>query len=572
MTASSEFYRLSYGQRRWLLVGLLALLHLALMQGVESAVGRMLLVVHFGLFILWQPFVRAGQRLNGLQSVGIVAVALGSAILANWWLMILWVMVLAGIVGGKVFFFAARWTKALYMLILVYLLGILLVFLVPKVIPRTFAAPQVFLLLAEYGLPVLLPVMGLLPLQQESEDEVDVIDFAYSAFVFLMLAVLVLGSIANMLLLNSGYIESLIYTIIILSAVLLLLAWAWNPHAGFTGLHLLFSRYLLSIGLPFERWLHFLADHSQREDRPDKFLDDALSSMSRLPWVVGGTWNAGAGAGGFGLQEGQRSEFHHGSLSIILFTRHPLSPALIWHFDLLAQLLAEFHQAKQRSRELQQVSYVKAIHETGARLTHDVKNLLQSLNALCFAASQEGENVSPQFQALLRRQLPVISQRLQQTLDKLRRPELESTRYVSLGRWWAELRSRYAQDGPLFTPESVASEQPIPAMLFNGVAENLLENALAKKRSHPDLRISVSIAALAPLRLTVCDDGAAIPDSVAADLFRVPVASQAGMGIGLYQAARHAEFYGYALGIAGNQPGQVCFELRQADAAPVSRP
>ena len=63
--------------------------------------------------------------------------------------------------------------------------------------------------------------------------------------------------------------------------------------------------------------------------------------------------------------------------------------------------------------------------------------------------------------------------------------------------------------------------------------------------------------------LTVCDDGEAIPDEVVASLFRAPVASRTGLGIGLYQAARHAEFYGYELRVAGNETGRVCFELRQ---------
>ena len=563
VNALSGLANLTYGQRRWVLVGLLVLLHLLLLQGIESGVGRTLLVVHIGLFILWQPFVRAEQRLSWLQLAVIAAVVLGSAIWISWWLMIFWVMALAGIVGGKVFFFAARRTKVLYLLVLTYLVGVLLVFLVPQVIPQSYVMPQIFFQLAKYGLPVLFPLMALLPLEQEAEDEVEVIDFVYSAFVFLILAVLVLGSVAAMLLINRGYIESLVYTLVILSAVLFLLAWAWNPRVGFTGLNVLFSRYLLSIGLPFERWLHYLAEHSQREDQPDKFLDDALSGMSRLPWVAGGKWRAAGKEGGFGRHEGQCSEFRHNALSLAVYTRHPLSPALIWHFDLLAQLLGEFYQAKLRGQELQKLSYVRAIHETGARLTHDVKNLLQSLNALCFAAASEGEEISPQFQALLRRQLPVISQRLQQTMDKLRRPELESTQYVPLGRWWAALRGRYAENGVAFEPESVAGEMLVPATLFNGVAENLLENALAKRQGHPDLRIRVSIAAEAPLSLTVCDDGAAIPDAVAADLFRAPVASHAGLGIGLYQAARHAEFYRYALGILSNRQGRVCFELRQ---------
>jgi len=555
---------LSLNQRRWLLLSLLALLHLLLLQGIESLVGRTLLVGHIGLFILWQPFVRAEQRLSGVQLALIVAGVAAAAWWINWWLMIFWVMVLAGIVGGKIFFFAARWTKVLYLLVLIYLSCVLLIFLVPQILPQPFVVPQTFLRLAQYYLPALFIAMALLPVEQEREDAAEAVDFIYSAFMFLVLAVLVLGSIAAMLLTNRNYIESLIQTILVLAGVLFVLAWAWNPRAGFAGLNTIFSRYLLSVGMPFERWLHHLADHAQREDQPDRFLDEAMSAMLNLPWVVGGEWHTDKRTGQVGRLEGRRNEFRHQALRITIYTRYPLGPSLVWHFDLLAQLLGEFFEAKQRGQELQQLSYVKAIHETGARLTHDVKNLLQSLNTLCFAAAREGDESSPQFQALLKRQLPVISQRLQQTLAKLKQPAIETTQYVPIARWWSDLRARYAQNGVIFELENLSADAMIPTTLFNSVAENLLENALSKRQAQADLQVRVRMTMEGPLTFSVWDNGAAVPEAVAADLFRNPVSSEVGLGIGLYQAARHAEFYGYDLSIASNRSGDVRFALSQS--------
>lgn len=554
---------LTHSRRRWVLLGLLGLLHLIHLQGVESAIGRTLLAVHIGLFLLWQPFVRAEMRLSGLQLVAIAVAILLTLFLINSWLLILWVMALAGIVGGKVFFFAGRWAKLFYLFVLAYLISLLLMALVPDVLPGPFGLPDVIERLARASLPLLFPVMAILPIEQEVEGEAEVVDFVYSAFVFLMLAVLVLGSISAMLLLKQSYIEALIYTLVTLSATLLLMAWAWNPRIGFSGMNVFFSRYLLSVGLPFERWLRGLADHMQREEQPEKFLDEALAGMARLPWVIGSEWRAGGNEGCSGRREGKRTEFRHGSLTIAVYTYQPLSPTLTWHFDLLAQLLGEFYLAKQRAMELQQLSYVKAIHQTGARLTHDVKNLLQSLNALCLAAAKEGETPSLAYLALLRRQLPVIAQRLQQTLDKLRRPEMEGIRYVSADRWWQGLRTRYAQAGICFSPEKLACEEAIPTTLFNSVAENLLENALHKKHAAPALRIEARFSDGNCLSLTVCDDGPAIPAEIAEGLFHSPVASSTGLGIGLYQAARHAEHYGYDLRICSNETGRVCFELRQ---------
>ncbi len=562
-TGASTFGRMVLAQRRWLLLAMLALFHLLFLEGIQTGVGRTLLVGHIGLFILWQPFVRAEHRLSPLQLVVMAAVIAAAAAWTGKWTMIFWTMALAGIVGGKVFFYASRGTKVFYLLVLAYLISVLLILQVPQVLPDRLDPPAEFLFLAKYVLPALFPVMAFLPVEQEAEGEAEVIDFVYSAFIFLLLAVLVLGSIATMLLAGRGYFESLAATIITFAMVLLLMAWAWNPRLGFAGIGTLFSRYMLSLGLPFERWLHELADNMQREEEPGRFLAQSLEGMTRLPWVNGCEWRSPDGVGGSGRQEGWRSEFRHGLLTLAIFTQQPLSPALNWHFNLLAQLLGEFYEAKLRARELQQLSYVKAIHQTGARLTHDVKNLLQSLNALCLAAAADENAASPEYQALLRRQLPVIAQRLQQTLDKLRRPEMEGAQFVAAAQWWAGLQARYGRDGVSFAAGGDIGDERIPATLFNSAAENLLENALAKRRQTPALQIRVEFAANDTPFLKVCDDGAAIPAEVAENLFRAPVPSQAGLGIGLYQAARHAGFYGYELRIVSNRPGGVCFELRR---------
>lgn len=563
---ASTFGQMVQAQRRWLLLAMLGLFHLLLLEGLQSGVGRMLLVGHVGLFILWQPFVRAEHRLSPLQLLVMAAVIAAAAVWAGNWTMIFWTMALAGIVGGKVFFHAGRSTKAFYLLVLTYLICMLLVVLVPRVLPGEPGPAGDILLLAQYILPVLFLPMALLPVEQEPEGEIEVIDFVYSAFIFLLLAVLVLGSIATMLLLQRGYLQSLVATVISFGGILLLMAWAWNPRIGLAGIGTLFSRYMLSLGLPFERWLHELADNMQREDQPERFLTRSLEGLIRLPWVNGCAWRSPDGVGGSGRQEGRRSEFRHGPLTLALFTAQPLSPALNWHFNLLTQLLGEFYEAKLRARELQQLSYVKAIHQTGARLTHDVKNLLQSLNALCLAAAGEENVSSPEFRALLRRQLPVIAQRLQQTLDKLRRPEMEGAQFVSAAQWWAGLQARYGNEGVRFVLCGTLGEERIPATLFNSAAENLLENALAKRQAAPELQIEVEFAMGEAPGLKVCDDGPAIPAEIADSLFRAPVPSRAGLGIGLYQAARHAEFYGYALRIESNRPGRVCFELRRLPA------
>jgi sensor histidine kinase regulating citrate/malate metabolism len=102
----------------------------------------------------------------------------------------------------------------------------------------------------------------------------------------------------------------------------------------------------------------------------------------------------------------------------------------------------------------------------------------------------------------------------------------------------------------------------VPAALFNLAAENLIANALDKRAAVPTLQVRVALR-VAPEGVTVevCDDGKVIAPSLAVDLFRGPVPSETGMGIGLYQTARLLEHGGFALQLAVNEPGRVCFRL-----------
>ncbi|MBA3996982.1 MAG: ATP-binding protein [Candidatus Accumulibacter sp.] len=559
-------------RQHWLLVALLGVLHLALLAGGSSAIGLTCWLVDVGLFLLWQPFIRAERRLD---SGGLAVIALivgGGAWLFGWWLLIFWVAVLAALVGGRVMFIDHRPTRVFHLLAFAYLVATLLLWLLPRVVPEAaHAGPSLERELGWGALP-LFCAMLLLPYREEDSPAGVLVDFFYSLFIFLLIAVLVLGSLAFMLLRASPYVEAVFYTLISMAAMLLVLGWAWNPRPGFSGVGVFFSRYLLTIGLPFEEWLHRLTAHAERESDPDKFLLRALESMLELPLVEGGEWGASVGAtvkrGRFGHEARFRQEFPGQPLQLLLYTRYQLSPALLWHFHLLSQLTGEYYVAKLRARELQQVSYLRAVHETGARLTHDVKNLLQSLNNLCYLAQTTGEDDAGRLNQLLQRQLPQITQRLQQTLDKLQKPTGEIQTSVPATAWWAALRQRYGDAPVVFEPVVFAADAGVPAGLFDGVADNLLQNALAKLRQERPFgggeraTVSVALADDASV-LRVCDGGSPVAAAVLADLLQAPVVSENGLGIGLYHAARQAEEHGYRLRLASNVAGQVCFELRR---------
>ncbi len=546
---------------RFIFVLMLVLLHLSALRGAEDFWARGLMLAHFGLFTLWQPFMRGKQRLTALQTLAIAAVSASILLFLNWWLLALWVSVLAGIVGGKVFLFQAPWLRLFYLLVLAYLVVLLLVWIVPGAMHDVRLPPQLGQI-AEYGLPVLFLLMLFIPTEADTAETPQIVDFFYATLLFLLFVVLILGSFALMRIGRMEYWEALSISLLVIAAVLLALSIAWNPRANFGGLSMYFSRYLLSIGLPFEQWLFFLAELSQRETKPERLMKEASAGLARLPWVSGGFWHTAEQSGVFGSVSKNSVEYTNQALHLRVFTKHSLSPSLVWHFHLLGQLLSEFYVAKLREQKLQQQTYVQAVHETGARMTHDMKNLLQSLNVLCSAVASDTHTEPAEIMNLLRRQLPVITQRLQQTFDKLQKPQTDSGRFEQARSWWDGLQRTYKDRGVEFVSGEISDGVLLPKELFDSAGDNFLQNALKKRTLGEVVSIKATFHCGNAIEFAVCDSGTPVSADVLQGLLRGPVPSSSGFGIGLYQATRLAEISGFSLRLAGNEPGAVCFTLK----------
>jgi hypothetical protein len=571
LAQESRFARLansawSFSQRYWRLVvvAMLALLHVAVFRGVADPWARAMLLAHLGLLLLWQPFLRAEQRVSAVQGVILLIVAVLVMTRLDWWLLAFWVIVLAGLVGGKVYQQNARWQRRSYLVVLAYLLALLAIAILPEIAPRREIGPEIRRT-AEYVLPFAFVLIALFPAEAESRDSAQAIDFFYSVFLMLLLVVIVLGSFSLMTLAGTSYLKALTATVFLSAGGMLLVGLAWNPRSG-GGLGVFFARYLFSIGLPVEKWLEVLAELSQIETRPQRFLDDAVSALQALPSVSGVSWQAGEAHGERGERTTQVVEFANSELALRIYSRYRLGPALQWHLHLLGQLLGEFFVAKLREEKLREASYLQAVHETGARTTHDIKNLLQSLNVLCSVALGEGSRDPGQSNALVRRQLPLIAERLAQTLERLQRPGTDGETYLSAAAWWDAVARQYQGEGVEFAPAELGAGEQVPRSLFDRVADNLIRNALAKRGSEPALRVQATLRDANGPALRVCDTGSAVAPDVAGALMRSPVASRAGLGIGLYQAARQAEAQGYRLFLEKNEDGEVCFALCKTSA------
>lgn len=557
------------GIRPWLLLAVLASLHLLLWTGEDLLFGRVVLLSHLGLLLMWQPVIGGQSRLEARGLVLLAVVLLALMVFFGPQVLSLWMLLLAALVGGKVFFSSSRGPRVYYLGALAYLITALFTIALPRSLPPGLSVPAGIDTLGLWLSPLALTVMLVVSGHDRGDRDRDVLDFVSGLFVLLLLAVLGLGTLAAMLIAGVDYLRALLGTLGVLAVMLLLLSWAWNPHGGFGGLGLAFTRYVLSLALPYERWLESLAALAEQDGRPEDFVARAANRLSALPLVAGGEWRArGSGPtheGQFGTRGSHRYDFQHPLLDMALYTARPLSGGLVWHFNLLVQLLGQFYQARLRAEELRRLSYLSAIHDTGARLTHDVKNLLQSLNTLCYAVQEgrDGPEATARANALLARQLPVITARLEATLDKLRRPQPAEGDWMPAAEWLQAMAARYGGQG-VAVEGATEPDRVLPGTLYTTVAENLVANAQQKKLVEPHIAI---VLRLGGERLSVEDSGSAIPREVETGLLREPVASASGLGVGLYQSARLAEAAGYALRLDHNRDGCVRFAL-----APAPRP
>jgi signal transduction histidine kinase len=547
---------------QWWLGLMLLTLHLSLAAGPVAWWMRGFLIVHYGFFLMWQPFWRAEKPL-GLSGMSLVLLT-GLGLVATWgnaWVMVLWLAMLTGLVGGNVSAVQSKKQRLVYLLALGYLLSALLLAVLPRISGAAWGGPLIDLLV-HYGLFALPVAILLIRGDRRQPEQPYAMDFFYGLMLFLLILVLVLGSFAVMVVAKEDYASALIKTLIAIALVLLALSWLWNPRAGFAGWGQLLSRYLLSVGLPFERWLQSLAELAERETEGHVFLELALADLAELPWLTGGKWETTDGAGEFGAPSPHTVEFSYYGFKLLLYTRWSLSPAMLLHVKLLTELLRYFYEAKLREQALEQNVYTQAIYETGARLTHDVKNLLQSLKTLCSVAETSEAGQSDALQALMKRQLPQIVQRLQLTLEKLQAPKAQAEGHIMAAQiWWKSIRQRYAHDEIKFAGGEPGSAVNLPGDLFDSVVDNLLQNALEKRRVESGLEIRVSLDCVEGICLRICDNGSAVEPGMAQRLLVTPVKSESGLGIGLYQAARQASQLGYRFWLEENRDGQVCFAL-----------
>ena len=551
------------------LAALLGLLHLVIWWDFGSGTSRSLMLAHIGLFLLWQPILSHQLRLTwrALAAFSVVALVFVSAL--SWLLLGFWLLVLIGLVGGRVNL--PRRQRFAYLIALVHLVLEFLIGWVPRMFPMDAPASD-FVELFRFGLfvpPLVLFFIRSGP-RPDPAPGLPTIDFIYGLAMSMLSLVVALGSLVSTFATGTAYPLALTHSVMAIAVFLLSVAWLWGPMAGFSGFGQLWERYVQNAGTPFELWLADLQRAAQNADSAEHFLDLALNRLLSLRWVTGLEWRVGDRGGSLGeITSNKVFRSRSGELRIIIYSHRRLGTALMLHARLLTQLIGHFYRAKEAEREFTRQAHLRAVYQTGARMTHDIKNLLQALRAITSAVEQTERHNAEATTALLQRQLPLITQRLQLSLDKLTAPVVVTTAHdetmQDADAWWQTLVTRNAGQDIDFVNE-LEHARAIPVELFDTVAENLIENARFKRQTQAGIRITVRLHGDDQrIALQVSDDGSPIADEIKHSLFSGPMESASGLGIGLYQAARLAQDMGYQLALA-ERTDLVVFELR-ADAA-----
>ena len=240
----------------------------------------------------------------------------------------------------------------------------------------------------------------------------------------------------------------------------------------------------------------------------------------------------------------------------MIYTRWAVSPAILLHLKLLAQMVGHFYEAKQREQVQRQNAYTHAIYETGARLTHDVKNLLQSLKSLCAAAASEHARAGAGAAEPDATATAADHATAQHHAGEAPRAER------------ATGRSKRASGGKA-SCSATAGAHRLRAGGYAHVAR--ARGAFRQRCRQPHRERLQQVGVRVQVSFSAADGGvlhhrrwrrhlgapgrAAVPG---------PVPSLTGFGIGLYQSAKLASHFGYRLSLETNRAGSVRFALMRA--------
>ncbi len=517
-------------------------------------------VILLGLFLLWQPIWNKDQNALNLKtllpSFSFVLLSYFSPYEA----LILFGMITLGIFGSRIL--DKNSSRGFDLLAISILTVEICIGIIPQAFTHIFIPPLFSTIIESLLLAPILLFFFSTKLAHFNTDRQN-IDILHGLLASSLVALVILGGIVINLLYSVDYIEGILLTLFFVVIFTLGISWFWNPSVGFSGLGVLWNRYSMSIGSPFETWINTLTTLIEETYlTPSEYLQSACDHLTENEWLVGLEWITSNQQ----ISAGQHSGFKvthdidENSYVDLYFKADP-GTALKQHTQLLIRMAHQFYLAKKNQNKIKTQEHFETIHHTGARLTHDIKNILQSIKTSLSIIHLESDLERSKPFKLLDQNLTQISYRLESTLKKLKTPQLDSQfNYTSLNKWLYKF-SNEISDEKVDINSNLQFNPSVPTELLDSVLNNLLSNALRK----PEVS-SIAIQVKADqdlLFISVCDNGDVVPANDVENLFKKPISSGQGMGIGLYQSAIMANAFNYELDLMNNEKGEVCFSLIQ---------
>ena len=548
---------LQYSQQ--ILASILLLFHVLIWAIDGRLLQLALTIILYGLFLLWQPLWSKEARIKWLPVMLVTTIALAMAYSFPNESLVFFGLILSGLIGSRLLSQTAfRSFDLLALLIIVLEMAVGLV-------PDTFSQIELPPLFADYMQTVILiPVLLFFfaPNPDHQTQGRSQVDLMHGLLAATLLFIVLLGGIVINLLYGVEYIDGLLLTVFIVSTLTIGISWFWNPGIGYSGIGVLWNRYAMTIGGPFETWINTLTTLiEERYLTPTEYLEAACEHLVENDWLNAIQWRFENFTIGAGEKHGTRLEHHlDDKVTVIIYFKSNPGTALEQHTILLIRMAYQFYLAKLNQEKMRAQEHFATIHHTGARLTHDIKNILQSIKTSVDILDMAKE--TPESQRLLQANLQQIGSRLESTLNKLRVPRLDTqVQLVDCHKWMERMTKQHNANDRIHFHADIENNIAVPVDLFDSVAENLINNALKKDTAKSiDLRLLCNEDIIV---LSVCDDGEMLSAEIERNLFSQPVSSGSGMGIGLYQASIMAHAFNYELELSQNERGRVCFNLFQ---------
>ncbi len=543
-----------------ILAAILLLLHGLTWSFTDKFIHFSMMFVLYGLFFMWQPLWGKDKKINTTPSFVVLILLLAFSYYYHNESLILFSLIVSGLIGSRLF--SQNTSRAFDLLAI----SILIIEMAIGIIPNTFVQIQLpvqFTSLIQTLL--LIPILGFFfaPSPERTQQPRSQIDFMHGLLTATLIFLALLGGIVINILYGVDYLDGLLLTVFIVSTLSIGISWFWNPGIGYSGLGVLWNRYAMTIGGPFEIWINTLTTLIEEPYiSASEFLQAACDHLIENDWLNGIQWQfknltivSGAKSGAM---------FQHklsDQILVTIYFKSDPGKALRQHTILLIRMAYQFYLAKLNQDKMRAQEHFETIHHTGARLTHDIKNILQSIKTSIDIVQVKPDDNKQKPNKLLRQNLDQISRRLESTLDKLKSPEIStSIKIISLEEWFRRFQSEHSYPW-LTVNQDINLNHAIPCELFDSVISNLISNTQNKKEvSSVILDITANSEMIV---VTVCDNGEQLNPDLENNLFIKPVSTGEGMGIGLYQSAIMARSFNFELELANNEKGKVCFSLFQ---------